>query len=319
LNDPIPQTDSRAQAILVCGLGTLGLHCTLLLKQFGFKVFAIDRIEPHRLEGFDPDQVDAFVNGDFRDPKVLVQAGIGECRAALLLADDERTNIAAAFAVRAANPALRLVVRSAQDNLNRLLAAQLGNFSAIEPTSLSAAAFAHASLGDEILAVFDLGEDEFSVRQIEVGLGHEWCVGRALNRLNTSARRVLAHSRPGAEPGALTDFDGTTIVAVGDRLAFVERAEVRRGLVLARQRPNAPAIDRRPWRPWTALRRRWQEANQVLRITTLAFFSRPIPINLCSMRSISPSCWRSADLTMFSGRGNCRSRFLCRSMVSALS
>jgi voltage-gated potassium channel Kch len=86
--------------------------------------------------------------------EVLEQAGVTHARAVLAVTENERVNIQIAFAARLLNPKVRLVVRSAKQNLTELLGQELHNFVAYEPTQLSAVPFTLAALGRKLLGFF---------------------------------------------------------------------------------------------------------------------------------------------------------------------
>lgn len=207
---PLPLEDAEASDlnisdsnikdhVMICGLGSLGQHCAIQLKQFGVRVTAIelnlakDWQIPSVVHLFDQ-----IWQGDCRQTEWLEKAGVRDCRAILFVTNNERANVEAAFAARLLNPEVRLVVRSAKHNLNELLADQLGNFVAFEPTELSAPAFALAALDERILGFFKLNDQLFQVLQHTIDAGHRWCGTRAVHELNSRTRRVLSHL-----PGAL--------------------------------------------------------------------------------------------------------------------
>ena len=60
---------------LVCGLGSLGQHCVVALKEFGIKVTAIALTAPTTWEISQiPDLLDQLIIGDCREQKILEQA-----------------------------------------------------------------------------------------------------------------------------------------------------------------------------------------------------------------------------------------------------
>ncbi|MBD2445732.1 NAD-binding protein [Nostoc sp. FACHB-152] len=180
---------------LVCGLGSLGQYCVSALKEFGVKVNAIEEVKIQNWEIPElPDLIDELVIGDCRQPKILEQAGIKQCRAILIVTSDERVNIAVAFAARSLNPNVRLVIRSAQDNLNELLAENLGNFVAFEATQLPANSFALAALSSETRGFFTLENRLLRVISLSIDSCHRWC-NCPLSEINSSQRRVLIHTR----------------------------------------------------------------------------------------------------------------------------
>ncbi len=167
--------ERRVDRFIVCGLGGLGQHCVLDLKKFAYRnyqveVIGIDRVKPELTEVNDLERLldGKILIGDCRRTDVLEQAGIHSARAILFVTSDESANIEGAIAARRLNPGIRLVVRSAQANLNQLLKEQLGGFVALDPTELPAAAFATAGIASDTLGFFPIGEHSMRVVEREL-------------------------------------------------------------------------------------------------------------------------------------------------------
>ncbi len=123
---------------------------------------------------------------------------------------------------------MRLVIRSAQEQLNRLLADQLGNLVAFEPHEFSARAFAVASLADATRARFDLKGSTVRVMTHVVEVG-DWGDGRTPSDLNGPNRRIVGHVAQGRSLGDLFDLRSSdTKIQPGDELVFVECGELLR-------------------------------------------------------------------------------------------
>jgi Trk K+ transport system NAD-binding subunit len=221
-----------AISFIVCGLGSLGQNCVTAIHEFGGNVYAIDQQLPLSWEIPElPKLIENLVIGDCRQADILEQAQIYKCRAILLVTSNERVNLETAFAARSLNPDIRLIVRSAKQNLNELLTTILGNFIAFEPTQLPAPAFALAALSDEIMGFFTLDDQSMRVVQQEINHQHRWCENRMVYELNNRSRRILDH-RPASDifnnsaPGAVfNQLEPNTRIKVGDILTFIEFAE----------------------------------------------------------------------------------------------
>ncbi|MEO1068231.1 MAG: NAD-binding protein [Cyanobacteria bacterium J06638_6] len=175
-------------------------------------------------------QIDRLEIGDCRLAEVLERAGIRQCRAVLLVTQDERVNLEAALTARVLNPRVRLVMRSDKQNLNDLMGQQLQNFVAFEPTQLAAPAFALGAYGEELLGYFSLDDHRFQVVKQRLKPGHAWCDRRQLHELDTSHRRVLCHlpdqrQEQAAESGPSTLFytwRPDTLLRQGDEVIVIE-------------------------------------------------------------------------------------------------
>ncbi|WP_373479531.1 TrkA family potassium uptake protein [Geminocystis sp.] len=182
---------------LVCGLGSLGKNCVTILKKFGVKVVVIEKNPPHNddIKDLLP-LIDLLIIGDCSDRNILLQSNIEECRAALIVTTSEKVNVATAIAIRQLNQKTRLVMRSAQKNLNNLLSEQLSNFIAYEPTQLPANAYALSALGEEILGFFIFEEEKIRITKVKIDQFHPWCNYESLDELNNRSRRILSHYPP---------------------------------------------------------------------------------------------------------------------------
>jgi Trk K+ transport system NAD-binding subunit len=135
----------------------------------------------------------------------------------------EQVNIETALLIRQLSPKTRLVVRSAQQNLNELLSEQLGNFIAYEPLELPANAFALAALGSETLGFFELDQQWLRVVQVQLDAKHPWLYNFRLHELHGRTRRILIH-KPLREL-AWPDFhqwDADSTLQMADYLIYVE-------------------------------------------------------------------------------------------------
>ncbi len=219
-----PRLSLDSTAFLVCGLGGLGQYCVMVLKEFGVKVHAIDLVDRDYWDI--PDlaaAIDWLTIGDCCQPKILEQAKIQQCRAILLVTSNERVNIQAAFAARAVNPDVRLIVRSDQQNLNQLLGQRLGNFVAFEATQLPAAAFTLAALGGETRGFFNLENQLLRVVRVQVDRNHRWHDRPQLQELNTPTRRILSHTRSTNSPSkGFYEWERDARIQEGDSVVYIE-------------------------------------------------------------------------------------------------
>lgn len=250
-------SEGNASDFLVCGLGSLGQFCVSALKEFGVPVRAINLTMPDRWEIPNlPELVDDLIIGDCRQADLLSKVGIDHCRAVLLVTSDERINIETAFAIRLLNPEVRLVVRSAKQNLNDLLGAHLGNFVAFEATQLPAPAFAIAALGSEIRGFIELENSLMRVVKVPITPDHPWCGYRLMHELNTRNRRVLSYIPEGMPlPTVFYDWEPDHRVKAGDTIAYIELIEQTVNLVQAPQKPS-PRLRAKSIQRWQAVIRK---------------------------------------------------------------
>uniref|UniRef100_A0A832H1N6 Potassium transporter TrkA n=1 Tax=Oscillatoriales cyanobacterium SpSt-402 TaxID=2282168 RepID=A0A832H1N6_9CYAN len=268
---------SHAEIFLVCGLGSLGQYCVAALKEFGVVVNAIETMQPQHwdIPGLF-NRLHNLVLGDCRQPQILEQAGIADCRAVLLVTSDEGINTAAAFAARSLNPNVRIVMRSAQENLNELLRQQLGNFVAYEATQLPAPSFALAALDSETQGFFTLGNQLLQVSTMQMTSTHPWC-NRSLYELNRDHYRVLYHSRASNQSSEeLSAWEPEAHLLAGDNITFIEMTGLKA------EPPRSHRNLKHAWRSladaltWHNLhrifRRAWQDSRQTQRAVIISGF-----------------------------------------------
>jgi Trk K+ transport system NAD-binding subunit len=258
---PSEVNSNDSNRILVCGLGSLGQYSAAALKAFGVSVSAIDLTEPELWEIPElPRILEQLIIADCRQASVLERAGIHHCRAVLLVTGNERANLESAFAVRSLNPRARLVVRSSKQNLNSLLNEQFGNFAAYEATEVTAPAFAIAALGGDVIGWFKIGDQPFRAIKHTVAEGDVWCNRKAIEELNTSFRRVLAHLTP-AKPTLAPDlaaWDPDQPIQPGDSVFVLEASDWRAlsaGLAPSPSQPESKP-GRSPGGVWQWIRNR---------------------------------------------------------------
>lgn len=264
---------SQNSLFLVCGLGSLGQFCVSLLKEFGVPVSAITLTQPLNWEIHQfPELLEDLLLGDCRQADLLEKAGIKNCRAVLLVASDERVNIEAAFEVRLLNPEVRIIVRSAKENLNELVAEKLGNFVAFEATQLPAPAFAIAALNSEVRGFIPLEESMLRVIKVPIEIDHRWCY-RPLYELNTQTRRVLSYSPSGTSSS--TEFhqlNPDTPVQPGDQITYVEIADTLANFGLPINQTTTQKISKKSDRAlpfWKQLSDRFSKKNLPQTVTNL--------------------------------------------------
>jgi Trk K+ transport system NAD-binding subunit len=232
-----PETNSGANneivcdRFIVCGLGSLGQHSVFNLKKFAYreyevKICAIDKIQPEIMEfdNFSEFLDQSLILGDCRRSEVLIKAGIDRCRAILLVTSNENVNIETAIAARRLNPNVHIVVRSSRQNLNQLLKDQLGNFVALDPVDLPAAAFAVAGLGEGTLGLFQLGDRKLRVVERSVESDDYRFLRIPSYQLHKKHSRLLSIADPNSDR-LFFQWEPDTLLQVGDRIAFIEYVE----------------------------------------------------------------------------------------------
>jgi len=285
--------ENTSRRFLICGLGSLGQYCVFNLKQFAsseteIHVTAIDKQHPKEWE------VDHLLEllagelliGDCRNDEILVKAGIKQCRAILIVTDNESVNVETAIAARRLHPRIWIVLRSSRHNLNRLLKQYLGNFVALEPTELPAPAFALAGLQQEIIGFFNVENYRFQVVEQIVQPRDYRFDGCSAIASHKHIYRLLSYS-----PAQLTEvperafyqWQIDTNIKVGDKVVYVEVVDsntqkipvintsgsVERDKLLQRFEQSLHTITSKGWRENLTELKGWFQAQRIRQVITL--------------------------------------------------
>ncbi|BBC24901.1 potassium channel family protein [Pseudanabaena sp. ABRG5-3] len=213
---------------IVCGLGSLGQHIVFNLKKFAYKEYevkicGIDKVQPEitEFDHFAELLDDSIILGDCRRTEVLIKAGIDKCRAIVLVTSNENVNIEAAIAARRLNPNVHIVVRSSRQNLNQLLKDQLGNFVALDPVDLPAAAFAVAGLGEGTLGLFQISDRKLRIVECTVAAEDYRFVRSPAYLLHKKHSRLLSIADLNTDR-LFFQWQPEQFVQAGDRVTFIE-------------------------------------------------------------------------------------------------
>lgn len=221
------QTRQKLDSFIVCGLGNLGQHCIIALKEFGIKIIGIEQTPPQYWEIPNVLQsLDELIIGDCRESAILRQASIEQCRGILIVTSNEEVNFQTALIAREINPQIHLVLRSAQENLNQLLSQQLGNIFIAEPTQLTVAAFAIAGLRGDTLGFFTLDRQKFQIIKHIIKPEDSTFHNRLIQELNNRNRRILSYQSASNFSGCqFHQWRPDTVISTGDTLIYLEIVE----------------------------------------------------------------------------------------------
>jgi Trk K+ transport system NAD-binding subunit len=198
--------------VILCGLGRVGGRVLEYLRAAGETVVVIDnRAHQKRTD----DRV-TYLDGDFREPATLAEAGLAEARGVLLVASDDLGNLSALMTILSARPGLRVVVRMFNPQLVVRLGPVASNVFALSASALASPMIALLARTGSGLAAFSLGSQmPMAVGAWTVPQGHD-LVGKPLGQVdNAFGLRIIRHGASGADLG---EVDSARVVAADDRL-----------------------------------------------------------------------------------------------------
>lgn len=209
---------------IVCGLGSLGQHCVKLLKNFDVDAIAIDKQAEinWEVDGIPHSIKINYLVGDIQDYKILQQANVKECRAILIVTDDETVNIKIACQVNKLNPQARIIVRSSKNNLHEKSKLNHDNVVVCDATELPAQVFATRALADENRGFFKLENEWLGIFKVKINPYHKWR-GRQLHQINTKDCRILSHIPANKQlPTLFHQWKPNLILQSNDRIVYIE-------------------------------------------------------------------------------------------------
>jgi Trk K+ transport system NAD-binding subunit len=233
--------------IVLCGLGRMGSRVLEVLQAAGLNVVVVDtacRPDDHRLRGA------RLVVGDCRRREVLEQAGVREAGGVLVLTGDDLLNVAAALAVRALNPDVRVVLRMFNQNLIGRLGQAVKNVYALSTSMLTAPILAMTALTGQALGAFRVEGDATDRRQIAeatVGAASEFRGRTIAAAAAARGLQVVAHLPGAGEPRYLHEVDLETRLSVGDRLVVSGETRAVSALLAGAGEADAPHLR---WAGW---------------------------------------------------------------------
>lgn len=240
--------------IIVCGLGSTGYRVFSLLKCQGAQVVGIS---------CKPRDEDGVIVGDLRSPDTLIQAGIHEASALLLMTSDDALNLAILTQARVLNPQIRIINRLLNTRLGSRLDQTLAYHVSMSVSSLAGPIFAFAALGNTAIGQIDLMGTNWPMYEEVIDSSHPWN-GALMRHLWENRDRMLvyycsANQNLDLVSAALNDHRLET----GDRLIIATR-------------PKAGRIQRLTWerriRSFLAGLAQFRRQSQAALLITLVLF-----------------------------------------------
>ncbi len=163
-----------------------------------------------------------YIVGDIQESKILEKANVKECRAILIVTDDETVNRKIACEVNKLNPQARIIVRSSKNNLPEKRKLNRKNVVICDATELPAQVFATRALADENRGFFKLEDEWLGIFKVKIKPQHKWR-GRQLHQINTKDCRILSHIPANKQlPTLFHQWKPNLILQSNDEVAYIE-------------------------------------------------------------------------------------------------
>jgi voltage-gated potassium channel len=221
--------------VVVCGIGSTGIHIVEELVAIGAPFVAID-IDEQRLRKLDEEEFPQtelhYVVGDATDDHVLDEAGIRRARGVIAALHDDKDNLFVTISARALNPRARIVAKAVEASTDNKLR-RAGADSVVSPNRIGGFRLVSEMVRPEVMQFLDvmLRDKQRNLRIEELLIPERSTLVGAQLR-NTDIRRktdvlVIAIRTPDGEfvynPGP-----DTVIQKHSHLIVLGETAEVRR-------------------------------------------------------------------------------------------
>jgi Trk K+ transport system NAD-binding subunit len=246
----------------------VGIRVADLLVALGERVVAVSReSRPDWLRSTAAGKIE-IRSGDARGERSLVEAGIRDARALLVLTDQDLVNIEIALDSRRLRPDLTIVLRLFDQRLGRQLEEGFGIRRASAAAALAAPTFAAAAAGIREARLFRVGSEELVLGEIALD-GTSRLVGQDASESGGGiGLRLLEACREDGSPKPKGEklAAGDRLVLAGDRVAW-EALDPSGARDRARARRRPPG---RLARSLAALRAAWRETPATFQAALLA-------------------------------------------------
>jgi voltage-gated potassium channel len=235
--------------VIVCGVGSLGLHAVDRFVAEGTPLVAIDNGDAHldRLREHHPGIL--YLRGDATDLEVLHEAGLDRARGVVTALSDDNDNLVVVVTARQENPSTRILSRAqSRESAERLRRA--GAHDVVAAAMVGGMRLASEAIRPTVVRFLDLalGHEEtregFRFAGLRVPAGSP-CGGRTLGEIafgEATGLRVLALRDPGEKAFRYNPAPGW-VIREGTELAVVATgAEIERARAfLAGRAPGSAA------------------------------------------------------------------------------
>lgn len=200
--------------IIVCGLGNTGYRVFSLLRRQGAQVVGISS---------QPTDEDQIIVGDLRSPDVLIQAGIHDASALLLMTSDDALNLAILTQARVLNPRIRIISRLLNTRLGSRLDQTLAYHVSMSVSALSGPIFAFAALGNTAIGQIDLMGRNWPMYEEHIDAEHPWNGALLRHLWENRDRMLIYYQAANQEVDLVSAVLQDQKLATGDRLIIATR------------------------------------------------------------------------------------------------
>jgi voltage-gated potassium channel len=174
--------DQLSSHIIVCGVGTTGIHVVEELLATRWPLVAIDISEAHlaRARALGPELL--TVEGDATEDEVLEQAGIRRARGIVAALTDDKANLFIVVTARGLNPNLRIIAKGVDVKAAEKLQ-KAGADSVVNPAFIGGVRMVSEMIRPQVVEFLDLmlrdRDKNLRIEEVVVPAG-SWMVGKPI-------------------------------------------------------------------------------------------------------------------------------------------
>ncbi len=215
--------------VIVCGVGSTGLHCVEELREMGAAFVAIDRDAGRLRQAFQQLGGFLYVVGRADDDAVLREAGIERASGLIAALTDDKDNVFVTLSARALNPRLRIVSKGVEE-LARTKLAAAGADAVVNTTEIGGRRLVGEMLSPTVVTFIDTmlrePDDPYRFEELVVEPGSE-VDGRTLAEADVRryGRLLVVAARPPGSEEVVFNPQGAHRLAAGETVVVLGRAQ----------------------------------------------------------------------------------------------
>jgi voltage-gated potassium channel len=215
--------------IIVCGVGSTGLHCVEELREMGAPFVAIDKDAGRLRQAFQQLGGFLYVVGRADDDAVLHEAGVLRASGLIAALTDDKDNVFVTLSARALNPKLRIVSKGVED-LARTKLAAAGADAVVNTTAIGGRRLVGEMLSPTVMTFIDTmlrePDDPYRFEEMVVESGSE-VDGRTLAEADVRryGRLLVVAARSPGDEEVVFNPPGTHRLAAGETVVVLGRAQ----------------------------------------------------------------------------------------------
>jgi Trk K+ transport system NAD-binding subunit len=176
--------------VIICGLGEIGFHVFTLLQRAGIQTTIISNRTHEEWIWQIQHSGNIFIYADARDDNVLLEAGIKEAKALIVLTNNDHVNFSIAIDAKKLNANIKIISRIYDTELGNLVAEAFGIEQVFSTSELTSSLFINNLTDKKILGQFLLNDKLYVISETSKDFPDKVMLLEKINNLKLIAEPV---------------------------------------------------------------------------------------------------------------------------------